>query len=62
MTEFTKKIMCNTSYYSSGDVYCMWNGTTNCIREATREVLGSRRMILVDREAIGGRMLRSRGK
>ncbi|XP_070044882.1 uncharacterized protein LOC142172416 [Nicotiana tabacum] len=38
--ELGKKLLAMGAWRSSGDASCMWSMTTNCIREAAREVLG----------------------
>ncbi|XP_016489920.1 uncharacterized protein LOC107809760 [Nicotiana tabacum] len=38
--ELGEKLLAMGAWRSSGDVSSMWTTTTNCIREATREVLG----------------------
>ncbi|XP_019244490.1 PREDICTED: uncharacterized protein LOC109224364 [Nicotiana attenuata] len=39
--ELGEKLLTMGAWRSSGDASCMWSMTTNCIREAAREVLGA---------------------
>ncbi|XP_075088529.1 uncharacterized protein LOC142170502 [Nicotiana tabacum] len=58
--ELGVKLLTMGALRSSGDASGMWTATANCIREATREILGYRRALLVAAKGTSGGALSSK--